>query len=74
MKMRGLEVTIQVARVMTILTPNYSLSEEKCGKHKRDCLFNDEDLRLQASMWVRENAVSKGGTASAFCQWVNETF
>ena len=51
--------------------------EEQCGKHKRDCLFNDEDLRLQASMWARENAVSKGGpnmTARAFCQWVNETF
>ena len=45
-------------------------------KHKRVCLFNDEDLRLQPSMRVRENAVSKGGpnmTARAFCQWVNET-
>lgn len=50
--------------------------EEKRGKHKRVCLFNDEDLLLQASMWVIENVVSKGGpnmTARAFCQWVNDT-
>lgn len=50
--------------------------EEKRGKHKRVCLFNDEDLRLRASMWVRENAVNKSGpnmTARDFCQWVNET-
>ena len=50
--------------------------EEKRGKHKRVCLFNDEDLRLQASMWVREYAVNKSGpnmTARNLCQWVNET-
>ena len=50
--------------------------EEQHGKYKRICLFNDENLRLRASMWVRENAVNKGGPnmpARSFCQWVNET-
>ena len=51
-------------------------SEMKQGgrKYKRFCLFNDETLRLQAAMWVRENAVKKGApnlVAREFCQWVN---
>ena len=50
--------------------------EERRGKHKKMSLFNDENLRLQASMWVRENAVKKGEpnmTARSFCQWIKET-
>lgn len=50
--------------------------EEKRGKYKRLSLFNDEELRLQASMWVRENVVNESGpnmTARSFCQWDNET-
>ena len=49
--------------------------DEARGKYKRFCLFNDESLRLQASMWVREHAVKKGApnmVARSFCQWVNE--
>ena len=48
--------------------------DEARGKYKRFCLFNDESLRLQASMWVREHAVKKGApnmVARSFCQWVN---
>lgn len=48
--------------------------DEARGKYKRFCLFNDESLRLQASMWIRENAVKKGApnlVARSFCQWVN---
>ena len=48
--------------------------DEARGKYKRFCLFNDEYLRLQVSMWVRENAVKKGApnmVARSFCQWVN---
>ena len=44
------------------------------GKYQRACLFNEESLRLQAAMWVRENAVRKGApnlVAWEFCQWVN---
>ena len=50
--------------------------ETKQGKYTRECLLNNEDLRLEAAMWVRENAYKKGAanmTASSFCQWVNET-
>ena len=39
-------------------------------------LLNDETLRLDASMWVRENAHKKGApnmTAASFCSWVNNT-
>ena len=49
--------------------------ETKQGKYKRHCLLNDEDLRLEASMWVRENAYKKGDanlTAQSFCIWVND--
>lgn len=50
-------------------------SETKQGKYKRHWLLNDENLRLEASMWVRENSYKKGDpnmTAQAFCQWVND--
>ena len=49
--------------------------DERRGKYKRMCIFNNEELRLQASMWVREHAVDKSGpnmTAHSFCQWVND--
>ena len=38
-------------------------------------LFNDENLKIQASTWVREHAVKKGEanmTARSFCFWVND--
>ena len=50
---------------------------EARGKYKRHCLFNEESLRLQASMWIRENAVKKGApnlVARTFCQWVSNEF
>ena len=49
--------------------------ESRQGKFERHCLFNDENLRLQAAMWVRENSYQKGEanmTARSFCQWVND--
>ena len=48
--------------------------EERRGKYKRLSLFNDENLRMDASMWIREHAVRKGEanmTAGSFCAWVN---
>lgn len=48
--------------------------ETKRGKYTRECLLNNEDLRLEASMWVRENTYKKGATnmtALAFCECVN---
>ena len=50
--------------------------ETKRGKYTRQCLLSNETLRLEAAMWVRENAYQKGAanmTAASFCQWVNET-
>ena len=52
------------------------LQETKRGKYTRQCLLGNETLRLEAAMWVRENAYQKGAanmTAASFCQWVNET-
>ena len=49
--------------------------ETRRGKHERHCLHNDENIRLEASMWVRENSCKKGDanmTAQSFCQWVND--
>ena len=49
-------------------------TETKQGKYKRNNLINDEDLRLDAAMYVREHAYQKGAanmTAKSFCQWVN---
>jgi hypothetical protein len=46
----------------------------KQGKYERCCLLNEEELRLDAVMWARENAYKKGEanmTAGKFCQWVN---
>ena len=48
--------------------------EEKRGKYQRQCLFNDENLRMEAAMFVRENGCKKGEAnlnAKLFCQWVN---
>ena len=48
--------------------------ESRQGKHERQCLFNDETLRLKAAMWLRENSYRKGegnATAQSFCEWVN---
>ena len=48
--------------------------ETKQGKYRRKCLINDESLRLEASMFVRENSYKKGAanlTAKSFCEWVN---
>ena len=48
--------------------------EDNRGKYKRQCLMNDENFRLQASMWVREHAYRKGEgnmTSKSFCEWVN---
>ena len=50
--------------------------ETKRGKYTQQCLLSNETLRLEAAMWVRENAYQKGAanmTAASFCQWVNET-
>lgn len=49
-------------------------SETNSGKYKRTSLLNDENLRLEAAMHVRENAHKKGSpnmTAASFCAWVN---
>lgn len=48
-------------------------SESTHGKYKRVSLLNDENLRLEVSMWVRENACKKGSAnmTAAFCEWVN---
>ena len=34
--------------------------ESRQGKYKRHCLLNEENLRLDAAMWIRENAYKKG--------------
>ena len=50
--------------------------KRKRGKYKRDCLFSNEDIKLEAAMWVRENSYKKGAanmTAASFCSWVNDT-
>ena len=49
--------------------------ETRQGKYRRNCLLKDENLRLEAAIWVREHACKKGEanmTAKLFCQWVNE--
>ena len=48
--------------------------ETKQGRCQRRCLLNDEDLRLDAAMFIRENAYKKGAanlTAKAFYHLVN---
>lgn len=49
--------------------------ETKRGHYTRNSHLQNEDLKLDAAMWVRENAHKKGAanmTASSFCQWVND--
>ena len=48
--------------------------ENNQGKYKRQCLMNEENLQLDAAMYVREHAYQKGAAklvATSFCQWVN---
>lgn len=48
--------------------------ESKQGKYTRQSLFNDQNLQLEAAMWVCENAYKKGeanATVRSFCEWVN---
>ena len=48
--------------------------EEKRGKYMRHCLLNDENLRLEAAMYIREHGYQKGKAhldAKLFCQWVD---
>ena len=48
--------------------------EIKQGKYKRHCLMSDENLRLDAAMYVREHAYQKGSAnlaSKSFCQWVS---
>ena len=52
-------------------------SDSVKGKYEMFSLFKDEDIRLEASMWVWGNAHKKSGanmTAASFCQFVNDTF
>ena len=49
-------------------------SEYKKGKHRRSSILDDEDARMLAVRYVRENACKKSQpnlTASMFCKWVN---
>ena len=39
---------------------NGQFKETRQGKYKRNCLLKDENLRLEASMWVREHACKNG--------------
>lgn len=66
--------------IRNVYKPDYftnkgHFSESSRGKYNRVSLLNDETLRLEASMWVRENAYKKGAanmTAASFCAWVND--
>ena len=47
----------------------------KQAKYERHCLLNEEELRLDAAVWARENAYKKGEanmTVVKFCQWAND--
>ena len=51
-----------------------NLGRFRDSKQGRRCLFNDEDLSLEAVMWVHENAYNKGegnAIAQSFCDWIN---
>ena len=51
-----------------------SFKDEKRGKYMHHCLLNDENLRLEAAMFIREHGYRKGEAnlnAKLFCQWVN---
>ena len=43
---------------------------EGTGKFKKQCLMNDENFRLQMSMWIRENAYEVNTSAKYFCEWI----
>ena len=48
--------------------------EEKRGKYQQHCLYNNENLCMEAARFVRENGCKKGEAclnAKLFCQWVN---
>ena len=50
--------------------------ETRRGKYTRESLLSNENLRLDAAMWVRENSYKKGAanmTAASFREWVNNT-
>ena len=67
------EKTIRSFRLDFLSHKGHS-SDSSRGKYERFCLFNDEGIRLEASMWVRQNAHKKGAanmTAASFCEWVN---
>lgn len=49
--------------------------ETRQGKYERHCLHKDENIRLEASLWLRENSCKKGELnmiAQSFCQWVSD--
>ena len=49
-------------------------TESKKGKHSRQFILDDEDLRQKATQWVRANATVKGKpnlTGAKFSAWVN---
>ena len=52
-------------------TQKGKFKEGKQGKYKGHSLLNDENLRLEAAMYARENAYHKrkaNMTATSFCQ------
>ena len=49
-------------------------SELKQGKHLRQFILDEKDLRHKAAHWVRANSTVKGKpnmTGATFCSWVN---
>ena len=59
---------------LDILANRGMFSDSKRGKYECFYLFNDENIRLEASMWVRQNAHKKGAsnmTALSFCECIN---
>ena len=56
---------------------NGRFNETKQGKYKQVSLLNDENLRLEAAMFIREHSYKKGSlnlTARMFCEWETNTF
>lgn len=55
---------------------NLKFKESRQGKHERLLILSSEELRKEASQWVRDNAFKKGEpnmTAGSFCEYVNST-
>ena len=50
----------QCGSIKQIFTRTEGSFLKQNGKYKRYWLLNNENLRLQASMWVRENSYKKG--------------